>query len=66
MVTPLATSPFNSFLSWMMGRIPEFLDSTFVSKGDGREVTRVRSSGSVKVALNILIKDLDTFGYANK
>lgn len=37
MIRPMATSPLNEFLSWITGRLPEFIDSKFVSKGDGRE-----------------------------
>jgi B9 domain-containing protein 1 len=36
-ITPCATSPFSGFLSWLVGRRPEFIDAKFVSKGDGRE-----------------------------
>lgn len=36
-VHPVATSPFNEFLSWVVGRRPEFIDAKFVSKGEGRE-----------------------------
>ncbi|KAJ3338132.1 B9 domain-containing protein 1 [Gonapodya sp. JEL0774] len=34
--TPLATSPFNYYLSWLAGRLPEFVDPAFVGKGEGR------------------------------
>ncbi|KAJ3395872.1 B9 domain-containing protein 1 [Lobulomyces angularis] len=63
MITPLASSPLSNFLSFITGRKPEFIDSKFISKSEGREVTRVQSSGSVKLNLNIIIKDLDNFGY---
>lgn len=38
-MAPVATTPFNGFLSWIVGRRPEFIDAKFVSKGDGREGT---------------------------
>lgn len=60
---PLASSHFNSFLSKLAGRAPEFLDPTFVAKADGREVTRVQSNGVVKIQLNIIVKDLKKLGY---
>ncbi|KAJ3102512.1 B9 domain-containing protein 1 [Phlyctochytrium planicorne] len=62
---PLATSPINQFLSWMSGRLPEFMDSTFVAKNSGREVTRVKSQGAVKVQLNISTKGFERFGLQN-
>ena len=34
---PVATSPFNGLLSWIMGRYPEFLDPKFIAKGQGRQ-----------------------------
>jgi B9 domain-containing protein 1 len=61
--TPVATSPLNGFLSWIMGRYPEFLDPKFIAKSYGRQVTRVSSSGSAKLRINISSKDLDKFGF---
>ncbi|KNC95925.1 hypothetical protein, variant [Spizellomyces punctatus DAOM BR117] len=63
MFVPLASTPFNGFLSWITGRLPEFLDSRFVSRNEGREVTRVRSQGTVKVQINMGTKDMERFGY---
>ena len=34
---PISTSPLNGALSWLSGRLPEFLDPKFVSKNQGRE-----------------------------
>ncbi|KAL2917268.1 hypothetical protein HK105_203333 [Polyrhizophydium stewartii] len=64
MFVPIATSPFNQFYSWMLGRPPEFIDPKFAAKSSGREITRVRSQGTVKVLLNIVTKDLEALGYA--
>ncbi|KAK6098066.1 hypothetical protein MT418_002132 [Batrachochytrium dendrobatidis] len=63
MFVPIATSPFNQFYSWVQGRPPEFLDPKFAAKSNGREITRVRSQGTVKVQLNVLTKDLESLGY---
>lgn len=60
---PVATSPLNGFLSWIMGRYPEFLDPKFIAKSYGRQVTRVSSSGSAKLRINFSSKDLDKFGF---
>ena len=35
---------------------PEFIDSLFPSKGEGRDVTRVQSFGSVKLQLDVTIQ----------
>ena len=61
--TPVATSPLNGFLSWIMGRYPEFLDPKFIAKGYGRQGTRVSSAGSAKLRINLFSKDLDKFGF---
>ncbi|KAI9009486.1 B9 domain-containing protein [Gaertneriomyces semiglobifer] len=63
MFVPLASTPLNGFLSWVTGRLPEFLDSRFVARNEGREVVRVRSQGTVKVQLNVGTKDMERFGY---
>jgi B9 domain-containing protein 1 len=62
--TPLSTSIFNQVFSWIMGNPPEFFDSKFVCQGDGREVTRVQSTGTVRVKINVLTKNMNDCGYA--
>ena len=48
------------------------MDPKFIGKNEGREgtfnfikVTRVQSSGLVKVSLNVSIKDIEKFGFAS-
>ncbi|KAG1672717.1 hypothetical protein FOA52_005195 [Chlamydomonas sp. UWO 241] len=60
---PRSASLIQSFTSWMNGMPAEFSDPRFPSYGEGREVTRVESGGVVNVSLNILTKDMETFGY---
>ncbi len=47
----------------MMGSKPEFVDARVVANGEGRDVTRVTSSGWVNVQFNIISKDLKRLGY---
>ena len=47
----------------MLGRRPEFVDPRVVARGEGREVTRVRSQGYVRVNFDIVTKDLAKLGY---
>ena len=42
----------------------QFFDATFVCQGEGREVTRVQSAGSVRVKLNIVTKGMQAAGYS--
>ncbi|KAJ3360094.1 B9 domain-containing protein 1 [Allomyces javanicus] len=60
---PLASSPLNQFLSWITGRRPEFVDPFLVARSEGRQVTRVRSNGTVKLVLDVFLKDMEKFGY---
>lgn len=64
MYTPLATSAMNQFLSWIIGNPPEFFDSKFVCQSEGREVTRVRRTGSIRIVFNIQTKGFANAGYS--
>ena len=63
MFVPESTSLLQKFTSWLLGTRPEFVDPKFVTQSDGREVTRVRSQGSVSISCNIMTKDIATAGY---
>ena len=64
MYTPLSSSILQRFIAWMSGTHPEFFDSKFVTQGEGREVTRVKNTGVVKVTINIMTKGMESFGYS--
>jgi len=66
MFVPVASSPLNGWLSAAAGKLPEFLDTKFITRNEGREVTRVRSQGTVKVVVNMVMKDMSKFGYRYK
>lgn len=59
---PLASSLLR-FRSWMSGMRPEFVDSLFPSKGEGRDVTRVQSFGAVKLQLDVTTQGMEALGY---
>ena len=63
MFVPESTSGLQAVVGWMLGRRPEFVDPRVVAKGEGREVTRVKSQGHVRVMFNIITKDLAKLGY---
>ncbi|CAM9592636.1 unnamed protein product, partial [Discosporangium mesarthrocarpum] len=50
---PQASSLLQRFRSWLAGAYPEFFDSKFVAQGEGREVTRVKRTGVVKISLDV-------------
>mmetsp|Transcript_5517 Transcript_5517/g.6349 ORF Transcript_5517/g.6349 Transcript_5517/m.6349 type:complete len:198 (-) Transcript_5517:80-673(-) len=61
---PLSASLFQQFTSWITGMPAEFSDAKFPSSGHGREVTRVKSTGTAVVQLHVMTKDMSLFGYS--
>ena len=60
---PESSSPWNRFLHFLTGSPPEYYDSRFVSRADGRGATRVKCQGTIKVVLNIATKGIENSGY---
>lgn len=60
---PLASSLLGRFNSWLFGQRPEFRDTYFPSKGEGRDVTRVQSFGAVKIVCDVTIQGMEELGY---
>lgn len=63
MFVPESSSKLQKFTSWFLGRRPEFIDPKVVAQGEGREVTRVRSQGSIKLTFNVVTRDMKKLGY---
>ena len=63
MFVPESTSGLQALAGWVLGRRPEFVDPRVVARGEGRDVTRVRSQGHVTVVFNIVTKDMAKLGY---
>jgi B9 domain-containing protein 1 len=63
MFRPVATSMLQRFLSWIKGTQPEFFDSRFVSRAEGRDATVVRSAGAVRVIVNVMTRGMQSMGY---
>ncbi|XP_069697882.1 B9 domain-containing protein 1 [Periplaneta americana] len=66
MFVPESTSLLQKLTCWLTGRRPEYVDPRVLAQGEGREVTRVRSQGHVKVSFNMVTRDLARFGYNNR
>eukprot|EP01083_Nonionella_stella_P029151 80331_1 len=62
--SPMSSSLCQQFIAWITGNPPEFFDSKFVTQGPGREVARVQSNGVVKIVVNVLTKNLSSFGFS--
>mmetsp|Transcript_5126 Transcript_5126/g.8624 ORF Transcript_5126/g.8624 Transcript_5126/m.8624 type:complete len:252 (+) Transcript_5126:45-800(+) len=63
MYAPMPSSWYQRILNSITGTYPEFFDTKFVAQGSNREVTRVESTGSVRVQVQIATKDMQKFGY---
>lgn len=61
---PLSSSAMQQMISWAAGRPAEFSNPRFPAMGEGREVTRVKSTGVATLHLNIVTKDMGHFGYS--
>jgi len=66
--TPMATTLFNDWVGWLYGNPPEFYNAKFVCQNEGRDVTRVCSTGgggaTVTVKLHITTKGMKEMGYS--
>ena len=62
-VVPKSCTLFQEMLGRLLGRRAEFVTPGFIAQGSGREVTRVRSQGSVKVKCHVIMRGLREMGY---
>lgn len=63
MFVPESSSLLQKFTAWFFGRRPEFVDPKIVAQGEGRDVTRVRSQGTITVRFNVVTRDMKKLGY---
>lgn len=64
MVVPKSSTTFQEILGTILGRRAEFLSPSFIAQGAGRDVTRVRSQGSVCVKCHVIMRGLKEMGYS--
>lgn len=62
---PAPSSWLQGVMSWIQGEPPEFVNTSFIAEGEGREAVRVNSEGLVKIQFNVMTKDMATFGYSD-
>ncbi|XP_022173500.1 B9 domain-containing protein 1-like [Myzus persicae] len=65
MFVPESSSTLQKLTSWLTGKRPEYVDARLLARGDGREVTRVRSQGCVWIKFNVVFKDFHHYGFEN-
>lgn len=65
MYRPVSGSKCHEFMNWWRGTIPEYYETTFTARSEGRELTRVMTDGRINVILNVMTKDMEKFGFTN-
>ena len=61
--TPISSSVLSDFLGMIAGKPAEYISpAELLYKNEGREVTRVKSAGTVKVQFNVTMKNFQQFG----
>lgn len=64
MFAPVPSTLLQGFIGWLTGAPPEFYDARFAASSEGREVTRVRSVGTVRVTLQVLSRGMAAHGFS--
>ena len=64
MFKPVSLSWVQELTSWLFGNQAEFYDSKFVGQGKNRDVTRVKTSGVLKIKINVLTHGMEKFGFS--
>jgi len=65
MYRPISGSWCHEVMNWWKGTLPEYYETAFTARSEGREVTRVKSNGKIHVCLNVSTKDMEKFGFAS-
>ena len=60
---PRSSSTIQSILASITGKQPELINPATACSGEGREVMRTQSEGSVLVTFDIITKDMHQFGF---
>ena len=64
MFQPESSSIMTKFCGWFGGKQAEYKDApNLIAKGEGREVTRVKAGGIMKITFQITQRNLDKYGY---
>lgn len=63
--SPITSSVISNFLGLLDGQKAELKNAPkVIASGDGREITRTKSEGTIKVIFQITLRDMDKFGYS--
>ena len=63
--SPITSSVINKFLGMLIGQKAEIRDApNVIASGDGREITRTKTQGSIKIIFQVTLRDMDKFGFS--
>lgn len=60
---PQASSSYQRIIGLLSGRRPEFIDPSLVARPEARHVTRVSTQGKLTVRVDVVLKDMNKFGF---
>jgi B9 domain-containing protein 1 len=62
--SPITSSIILKFLGILVGQRAEIINAPkVVASGDGREITRTKSEGTIKIVFQVTLRDMEKFGY---
>merc|ERR1719181_1522882 len=61
---PVSSSPLQQLIGWLNGTPAEYVEQKRPAMANGREVTRVESTGVVTVKINVVTRNMKQFGYS--
>lgn len=63
--SPISSSFLFDFLGVLVGKKAEYTNAPkILASGDGREITRTKSEGIIKIVFQVSLRDMDKFGYS--
>jgi len=64
MFTPVSSSWIARFVSWVTANFADYIDAPkTITETEGREVTRVKTEGFIKISFQVTLKNFEKFGY---
>ena len=64
MFSPISSKFLDGFIGLLLGQKPEIRNAPYVlSTGEGREIMRTKSEGSLNIKFNVHITNMKEFGY---
>ena len=60
---PMASSWLNEWGAWFFGNPPEYIYQEFVCQSEGRDVTRVKRTGTINLKINVTTRGMNALGY---